>query len=80
MNEGQIDLAHAVALGSIDDEDHNSVQELLDSEDPALRAAFVAEVQDTSDVLAALAEVTATAPPASLRDRILAGVNSRPSL
>ncbi|MEV0252158.1 hypothetical protein AB0H76_36615 [Nocardia sp. NPDC050712] len=78
MNEVQVDLAHAVALGSIDDEDHNSVQELLDSEDPALRAAFLAEVQETGDVLTALAEVTATAPPASLRDRVLAGAGARP--
>ncbi|WP_194817444.1 hypothetical protein [Nocardia sp. XZ_19_385] len=80
MTEGQIDLAHAVALGSIDDEDHNSVQELLDSEDPALRAAFIADVHETSDVLAALAEVTATAPPASLREKLLASVSARPRL
>ncbi|GAB2670287.1 RskA family anti-sigma factor [Nocardia goodfellowii] len=80
MNEGQVDLAHAVALGSIDDEDHSSVQELLDSEDPALRAAFRAEVQQTSDALAALAEVTATAPPPSLRARLLTSISARPGL
>ncbi|MEV6273815.1 hypothetical protein [Nocardia sp. NPDC051832] len=80
MTEGQIDLAHAVALGSIDDEDHNSVQDLLDTEDPALRTAFIADVHETSDALAALAEVTATTPPAALRDRILASVSARPRL
>ncbi|MEU8896942.1 hypothetical protein [Nocardia sp. NPDC048505] len=80
MNESRIDLAHAVALGSIDDEDHTAVQELLDSEDPALRDAFLADVHHTGAVLAALAEVTATAPPASLRDRILADVSTRPRL
>ncbi|MFD0365866.1 hypothetical protein ACFQZZ_30885 [Nocardia sp. GCM10030253] len=74
MNEVQIDLAHAVALASIDDEDHHAVQDLLDSEDPALRAAFLAEVQETQDVLAALAAVTAVTPPASLRGRLLTAI------
>ncbi|WP_280206512.1 RskA family anti-sigma factor, partial [Nocardia cyriacigeorgica] len=58
MNERQIDLAHTVALGSIDDEDHQAVQELLDSEDPARRAEFITEVHLTREALGALA-----APP-----------------
>jgi hypothetical protein len=74
MNEVQIDLAHTVALASIDDEDHHAVQDLLDSEDPALLAAFLAEVQQTEDVLAALAAVTAVTPPAALRGRLLTAI------
>ncbi|MCP2277123.1 hypothetical protein SAMN04244553_4986 [Nocardia amikacinitolerans] len=74
MNEAQIDLAHTVALGSIDDEDHHAVQELLDGEDPVLRAEFLVEVQQAKDALTALAAVTATAPPAALRARLLAAI------
>ncbi|MFI9506437.1 hypothetical protein [Nocardia sp. NPDC052566] len=74
MNEGQVDLAHTVALGSIDDEDHHAVQELLDSEDPALRAAFIAEVRSTREALSALTETTAAKPPAALRGRLLTAI------
>ncbi|MET7768608.1 hypothetical protein [Nocardia sp. NPDC005366] len=74
MSEVRIDLAHAVALGSIDDEDHHAVQELLDSEDPALRAAFLAEVRRTKDALSALADIASTQPPVALRDRLLAAI------
>ncbi|MCC3326875.1 RskA family anti-sigma factor [Nocardia abscessus] len=74
MNERQIDLAHTVALGSIDDEDHREVQELLDNEDPVLRAEFVREVRDTKEALSALAAATAATPPPSLRARLLAAI------
>ncbi|MFI5777242.1 hypothetical protein [Nocardia sp. NPDC051570] len=74
MNESQIDLAHTVALGSIGDEDQRAVQELLDSGDTALRAAFTREVQQTRDALAEFASVAATPPPVSLRDRLLAAI------
>lgn len=74
MNEAQIDLAHAVALGSIDDEDHHAVQELLDTEDPALRAEFDTEVRRTGEILAALGTVTEVQPPASLRTTLLATI------
>ncbi|WP_425296876.1 RskA family anti-sigma factor [Nocardia cyriacigeorgica] len=67
MNERQIDLAHTVALGSIDDEDHQAVQELLDSEDPARRAEFIAEVHLTREALGALAAPPAGEPPAAGR-------------
>ncbi|MGK8520501.1 RskA family anti-sigma factor [Nocardia asteroides] len=74
MNERQIDLAHTVALGSIDDEDHQEVQDLLDSEDPVLRAEFIQEVRDTKEALAVLATATAATPPRSLRARLLAAI------
>ncbi|MEU7764812.1 hypothetical protein AB0B25_06780 [Nocardia sp. NPDC049190] len=74
MNERQIDLAHTVALGSIDDEDHHDVQQLLDSEDPALRAEFIQEVRDTREALSLLAAATAAVPPPSLRTRLLAAI------
>ncbi|MEU1547854.1 MULTISPECIES: RskA family anti-sigma factor [Nocardia] len=74
MNERQIDLAHTVALGSIDDEDHQEVQELFDSEDPVLRAEFIREVRDTKEALSALATATAAAPPPALRARLLAAI------
>ncbi|WP_280486422.1 RskA family anti-sigma factor, partial [Nocardia cyriacigeorgica] len=67
MNERQIDLAHTVALGSIDDEDHQAVQELLDSEDPARRAEFITEVHLTREALGALAAPPAGQPPAAQR-------------
>lgn len=74
MNERQVDLAHTVALGSIDDVDHHEVQDLLDTEDPALRAAFMREIRQTRDALATLASATATPPPATLRSRLLAAI------
>lgn len=74
MNERQVDLAHTVALGSIDDVDHHEVQELLDTEDPALRAEFSAEIEQTREALAILADVTATPPPVALRTRLLAAI------
>ncbi|WP_454194175.1 RskA family anti-sigma factor [Nocardia sp. Marseille-Q1738] len=77
MNQRQIDLAHAVALGSIDDEDHHEVQELLDSEDPVLRAAFAQHVRDTREALSALATAAATTPPPSLRHRLLAAITAQ---
>ncbi|MBH0777515.1 RskA family anti-sigma factor [Nocardia bovistercoris] len=80
MNEARIDLAHAVALGSIGDEDHHAVQELLDSEDPAMRAEFVAEVRRTGEALSALAQATATPPPTELRGRLLAAIAEQPQV
>ncbi|MGV9409085.1 RskA family anti-sigma factor [Nocardia sp. NPDC003693] len=74
MNESQIDLAHTVALGSIGDEDQRAVRELLDTDDPVLRASFTQEVQHTRDALAAYASTVATPPPPALRDRVLAAV------
>ncbi|WP_280428056.1 RskA family anti-sigma factor [Nocardia brasiliensis] len=74
MNERQVDLAHTVALGSIDDEDHHEVQELLDTEDPALRAEFITEIRRTREALATLATATASQPPAALRSRLLAAI------
>ncbi|MFE7746587.1 hypothetical protein [Nocardia sp. NPDC057455] len=74
MNERQIDLAHTVALGSIDDEDHQEVQELFDSEDPVLRAEFIREVRDTKEALSVLATATTATPPPALRARLLAAI------
>ncbi|WP_280487529.1 RskA family anti-sigma factor [Nocardia farcinica] len=74
MTDSRIDLAHAVALGSIDDEDQDEVQQLLDSAGPEVRAAFHTEVQQSADALTALAELTATAPPPALRARLLAAI------
>ncbi|WP_245720408.1 RskA family anti-sigma factor [Nocardia uniformis] len=74
MNESQIDLAHTVALASIGDEDQRAVQQLLDAGDPALRADFTLEVQQTREALALFAAATATTPPAALRDRVLSAV------
>ncbi|RJO72178.1 hypothetical protein D5S18_23720 [Nocardia panacis] len=74
MHDDRIDLAHTVALGSIDDEDQHAIAELSDTEDPALRTEFVAAVRSTEDALAALAETTALAPPSALRARLLATI------
>ncbi|MFE3188617.1 hypothetical protein ACFXHA_06380 [Nocardia sp. NPDC059240] len=74
MNESQIDLAHTVALGSIGDEDQRAVAEILDTDDPVLRAAFTQEVQQTREALALAASTTAVAPPPALRERLLAAI------
>ncbi|WP_024802262.1 hypothetical protein [Nocardia sp. BMG51109] len=73
MNESQIDLAHAVALGSIGDEDQRAVREILDSGSETLRADFDREVQLTREALTVFASA-AEQPPAALRDRLLAAV------
>ncbi|WP_040774590.1 RskA family anti-sigma factor [Nocardia pneumoniae] len=77
MNERQIDLAHAVALGSIADEDRHEVQELLDSEDPVLRAEFAEQVRITKKALSAFAAAAAVTPPPSLRARLLAAISAQ---
>lgn len=74
MNDSQIDLAHAVALGSIGDEDRRAVCELLGSGDEILRADFEREVQSTREALVAVAAAAAVQPPESLRERLLAEV------
>ncbi|WP_232851156.1 RskA family anti-sigma factor [Nocardia acididurans] len=79
MNESQIDLAHTVALGSIGDEDQRAVQDILDTDDPVLRADFTQEVQQTREALALFATAAATPPPAALRDRLLAAIATDPA-
>ncbi|MEC3954925.1 hypothetical protein VMT65_17930 [Nocardia sp. CDC153] len=74
MNESQIDLAHTVALGSIGDEDQRAVAEVLDTDDPVLRAAFTQEVQQTREALALAASTVPMSPPPALRDRLLAAI------
>lgn len=71
MDEPSLDLAHTVALGSIDDEDHDAVRALLAR--PA-GEEFLAEVTRTREALGALAEITAAAPPPGLRARLLAEI------
>ncbi len=77
MNEGQIDLAHTVALGSIGDEDQRAVRDIRN--DPTLRADFDMEVQLTEEALTLLASASATPPPASLRERLLSQVAAEES-
>lgn len=79
MNESQIDLAHTVALGSIGDEDQRAVADLLDTDDPVLRAAFTLEVQQTREALALAASVPAVPPPPALRDRLLDAIATDPA-
>ncbi|BCK58511.1 RskA family anti-sigma factor [Nocardia wallacei] len=74
MNESQIDLAHAVALGSIGDEDRRAVHDLLDSGDAALRADFDREVQQTREALTVFASASAEPPPPALRTHLLAAI------
>ncbi|MFF2397600.1 hypothetical protein [Nocardia sp. NPDC058114] len=76
MNEAQIDLAHTVALGLIDDEDHHAIQTIIDTEDSILCTQFLREVRDTREALAQLASTTPTPPPPSLRARLLAALNA----
>jgi hypothetical protein len=79
MNESQIDLAHAVALGSIGDEDQRAVREILEGNDPVLRADFNKEVQLTKQALTLFASASATPPPASLREGLLARIAEEPA-
>ncbi|WP_405489388.1 RskA family anti-sigma factor [Nocardia sp. NBC_00511] len=79
MNESQIDLAHTVALGSIGDEDQRAVAELLNTDDPVLRAAFTQEVQQTREALAVAASAVGVLPPPALRDRLLAAIATDPA-
>lgn len=76
MHLNRIDLAHTVALGSIDDEDLPVVQQLLDSADPVERTEFLMLIQQTREALAALAAATAVAPPARLRDRLMEAISA----
>ncbi|GGK56897.1 RskA family anti-sigma factor [Nocardia camponoti] len=72
MTDALVDLAHAVALGSIDDEDHHAVAELINSPDTLLRTEFQREVDRTH---AALAQLTPeVAPPPRLRAALLAAI------
>jgi hypothetical protein len=80
MNESQIDLAHAVALGSIGDEDQCAAREILDSNNPVLRADFDMEVQLTRQALTLFSSASATPPPAPLRERLLAQIAAEESV
>ncbi|MFC8047330.1 hypothetical protein [Nocardia sp. NPDC057353] len=68
MDEPGLDLAHTVALGSIDDEDHEAVVAMLGT---AAREEFLTEVRSSRAALSALSEVTAAPPPPALRARLL---------
>ncbi|MFC4124822.1 RskA family anti-sigma factor [Nocardia rhizosphaerae] len=74
MNQAQIDLAHTVALGLIDDEDHHAIQTIIDTEDPTLCSEFLRELRDTREALAELGASTPTPPPPALRTRLLAAI------
>ncbi|MEV0687888.1 hypothetical protein AB0I35_28880 [Nocardia sp. NPDC050378] len=76
MNDAQIDLAHTVALGLIDDEDHHAIQTIIDTEDPTLCTEFLHEIRATRTALTELSELTATPPPPSLRARLLAAIEA----
>ncbi|WP_280298352.1 RskA family anti-sigma factor [Nocardia neocaledoniensis] len=76
MNEAQIDLAHTVALGLIDDEDHHAIQTIIDNEDPTLCSDFRRELRGTREVLAVIGASTPTPPPLSLRARLLAAIEA----
>ncbi|MEV0332982.1 hypothetical protein [Nocardia sp. NPDC050717] len=76
MNEAQIDLAHTVALGLIDDEDHHAIQTIIDNEDPTLCTDFRRELRGTREVLAVIGASTPTPPPPSLRARLLAAIEA----
>ncbi|GEM32677.1 hypothetical protein AB0H58_04595 [Nocardia neocaledoniensis] len=76
MNEAQIDLAHTVALGLIDDEDHHAIQTIIDNEDPTLCSDFRRELRGTREVLAVIGASTPTPPPPSLRARLLAAIEA----
>lgn len=74
MNEAQIDLAHTVALGLIDDEDHHAIHTIIDTEDPTLCTEFLRELRGTREALAVLGSSTPTPPPPSLRTRLLTAI------
>ncbi len=73
MNDSDIDLAHAYALGNLDEMDQREVDALLASSDDR-RTEFDTTVRQTLETLALLSSATSVQPPAELRARLLANI------
>ncbi|WP_185981558.1 anti-sigma factor [Skermania sp. ID1734] len=74
MDDDYTDLALAEALGNATLEERRAAAQLRATAGPALRHEFDDTVAATSQTLAALAFVTAIAPPPTLRVRVLTAI------
>ncbi len=73
MHDSDIDLAHAFALGNLDESEQQEVDALLAGSDDR-RTEFDATVRQTLETLAVLSSATSVQPPAELRARLLADI------
>ena len=71
-----LDLAPAVGLDAVDDAELDDLQRRLDAESAEVREAFGRQVAATREAMASISHVTATAPPETLRDRVLAAART----
>ncbi|MXP24293.1 anti-sigma factor [Gordonia sp. HNM0687] len=71
-----LDLAPVVGLDALDAAELAELQGRLDAETPEVRAAFDRQVAATREAMAGVSHVTATTPPETLRDRVLAAARA----
>ncbi|MCX2966399.1 anti-sigma factor [Gordonia aquimaris] len=71
-----LDLAPAVGLDAVESAELDDLHRRLDAEAPEVRAAFDRQVAATREAMAGISHVTATAPPETLRERVLAAARA----
>ncbi|MFW0793417.1 anti-sigma factor [Gordonia sp. CPCC 205515] len=71
-----LDLAPAVGLDAVHGTELDSVTRAVDAAPDEVRARFEQQVQATREAMAQVSGVTATAPPATLRERVLAAAQA----
>ncbi|MET9201147.1 anti-sigma factor [Gordonia sp. NPDC003585] len=69
-----LELAPVVGLNALSDDELREVEAQLADASPATRDEFARQVRATREAMASVSSVTATAPPSTLRDRILSSV------
>ncbi|MGV9711573.1 anti-sigma factor [Gordonia sp. NPDC003424] len=74
-----LDIAAAVGLDAVHGAELDDVHRALDSAPDEVRAEFEQQVQATREAMARVSDVTATAPPATLRERVMAAAHDESS-
>ncbi|MFH5208620.1 anti-sigma factor domain-containing protein [Antrihabitans sp. NCIMB 15449] len=76
MNEENLDLANAVALGILDDDEREALARI--HAEPDSRFEFTSAVRQAREMFALVAFVTLATPPPALRDRIMSKIAEEP--
>lgn len=74
MNDAELDLAHAYALGILDDDERSAVDALQTSANRLLRREFDDAVRQARETLATVALVSVASPPPRILERVLAQI------
>lgn len=75
-----LQMAPVVGLNALSSEELSSVEARVAAQPQEFRELFDTQVRATREAMAAISSVTATPPPASLRDRVLAAARAEAGL